>query len=200
MLAIERIRLRIASDLHDDIGSTLTKIAIHSEVIQGTDDPEKIRSLSKQIGAASREVIRDLSDIVWSIDARHDTLGNLADRMRDFATEVLTPRHVSVHYEMADTDPGKVLPVEVRQTFYLIFKEAVNNILRHSDARNVRVTLTGGAGLSMSVADDGSGSGKPVHETGHGLRNMRMRAERLGAELRIEAAQGVKVELKMPVL
>jgi len=198
LLEIERMRVRIASDLHDDIGSSLTKIAIQSEIIQSATDPERMRATSRQIGAASRQIIGTLSDIVWSIDARNDTMGDLLDRMRDFVAEVLAPRHVEVQFDQGGLDPKKSVPVEIRQNLYLIFKETVNNIARHSNARHVRVEFARvDRRFVMSISDDGEAVEEEVHRRGQGVRNMMMRAERIHADLRIVGPPGVKMELSM---
>jgi ligand-binding sensor domain-containing protein len=196
LIAIERMRVRIASDLHDDIGSTLTKIAVQSEVIQSINDPGKIRLLSQQIGASSREVIQALADVVWSIDARHDTVGNLLDRTKDFALEVLTPRHIMVKFSQNGLNAASTLPVELRQNIYLIFKEAVNNIARHSDACHVTISFDNTDGsFRMVVADDGKRVSEGFLEGGHGLRNMEMRARRIQGALEIRCHDGVRITL-----
>ena len=92
LLAFDQLRIRIASDLHDDIGSTLTKIAIQSEVIQTSDTPDRITRASQEIGRMSREVVSTLSDMVWSIDARHDVVRDLLDRMRSFCFRISCQR------------------------------------------------------------------------------------------------------------
>jgi ligand-binding sensor domain-containing protein/two-component sensor histidine kinase len=198
LLEIERMRVRIASDLHDDIGSNLTKIAVQSEIIQSATDPEKVRETSRQIGAASRQIIGTLSDIVWSIDARNDTMGDLLDRMRDFVAEVLAPRHVEVQFDQQGLDPKKALPVEIRQNLYLIFKETVSNIARHSNARHVRVELTrADRKFVMTISDDGEVVGEEIRRKGQGVRNMMMRAARIHADLGIIGPPGVKMRLTM---
>jgi ligand-binding sensor domain-containing protein len=187
LLAVERMRVRIASDLHDDIGSTLTNIAVNSEVIQGTDDPDRIREASQKIGTASREIITTLSDIVWSIDARHDTVGNLLDRMRDFAGEILSVGNIEYTFVANGLDPEATLPAELRQNLYLIFKEALTNVTRHSTARHVAIQiLNGQARFVMQIANDGVPRDAQEKSSGHhGLKNMQMRAERIQATLRI---------------
>lgn len=198
LLEIERMRVRIASDLHDDIGSNLTKIAVQSEIIQSATDPEKVRETSRQIGAASRQIIGTLSDIVWSIDARNDTMGDLLDRMRDFVAEVLAPRHVEVRFDQEGLDPKKAVPVEIRQNLFLIFKETINNIARHSNARHVRVELArADHRFVMAISDDGGGVGEDMPRKGQGVRNLMMRAERIHADLRIIGPPGVQMRLTM---
>jgi ligand-binding sensor domain-containing protein/signal transduction histidine kinase len=195
LLALERMRIQIASDLHDDIGSTLTKIAVHSEIIQDTDDPGTIRETSRKIGAASREIITTLSDIVWSIDARNDTVGDLLDRMRDFASALFAGKHIEYGLTAQGLDAPRALPSEVRQNLYLIFKEALTNIARHSNAQHVSIELTNSQnGFSMRIANDGEskeeGGGRPGHQ---GLQNMRMRARRIEADLAVEGPPGFAI-------
>lgn len=195
---IERMRVRIASDLHDDIGSTLTRIAVQSEIIQTTDDASTIRSASGSIGAASREIITTLSDVVWSIDARNDTLGDLLDRMRDFAAELLGPRSIAVTFDQSGLETKRKIPVDVRQNLYLIFKEAISNVARHSAARHVTISIVSADGeLTMTIADDGTGVDKDRMHGGQGLRNMGMRAERIHATLSTDRDHGMRIVLKM---
>ncbi|MEJ2542988.1 MAG: two-component regulator propeller domain-containing protein, partial [Calditrichaceae bacterium] len=98
VLEMERMRIRIASDLHDDIGSTLTKIAINSEIIQSTQNKEKIKQSSIKIGRMSREIISSMSDIIWSIDARNDSIKDLLDRMRDFSSTSFAETNIKVNF------------------------------------------------------------------------------------------------------
>jgi ligand-binding sensor domain-containing protein/signal transduction histidine kinase len=203
LLAVERLRVRIASDLHDDIGATLTKISLQSELIQdGACSPEIIASLRK-IGAMSRELVTTMSDVVWSIDARNDTAGDLLDRMRDFAASVLSVKPINVSFEVSGLDEQKKLSVPLRQNLYLIFKEAVNNIAKHAAASQVNIHIKNADGaFSLMIRDDGKawGEGECEKLTGHGLRNMKMRAERIGGHLEIFRNGGCTVKLTAPAL
>jgi signal transduction histidine kinase len=200
LLKIERLRVKVASDLHDDVGSALTKIAVHSEVIQTTNDPGKIETSSRQIGSLSREVIGSLSDIVWSIDARHDALGDLIDRMRKFATDLLESKNIELEITISDIDALRLLSVDTRQNIYLIFKEALNNVTKHSGATYVRVSIAGTNGeLLLSVSDNGCGLQSSNTIRGHGLKNMRSRAEQLGGTLSIEGEGGTVITLKTKI-
>jgi ligand-binding sensor domain-containing protein len=196
-LAMERMRIRIASDLHDDIGSTLTKIAVQSEIIQSTDEVETIRAASGKIGTASRAIIGMLSDIVWSIDARNDTVGDLLDRMREFASEILPASQIEYTFAVHGLSPERPLAVAVRQSLYLVFKEALTNITRHSTARHVEIALVNGpASFTMRIANDGSRK-ESESISGHaGLKNMTMRARQIGGELTTEGPPGFAVVLR----
>lgn len=196
-VAVERLRVRIASDLHDDIGATLTKIALHSDLIQDDINSPEIGASLRKIGAMSRELVTTMSDVVWSIDARNDTAGHLIDRMRDFANSVCSPRQIAVQFEESGIDPNKNVPADVRQNLYLIFKEAVHNAAKYAEASQLFITLKNLNGVfKMRIADDGKGFAAAPRHSGHGLRNMQMRAQRLGAKLDVKMENGVIVMLE----
>jgi ligand-binding sensor domain-containing protein/signal transduction histidine kinase len=198
LLEIERLRVRIASDLHDDVGSALTKIALHSEIIQSSDNSEQVKSSSKNIGNMSREIITTMSDIVWSIDARNDKMGNLLDRMRDFAFSVLSLQDIQVKFSSDGLDPEKKIPINYRQNLFLIFKESINNIARHSGATQVAVLLDNtGNEFIMRISDNGHGFDKSSVKSGNGLGNMAMRAKRIGGEITINSGNGVMICLSI---
>jgi two-component sensor histidine kinase len=198
ILQMERMRVQIASDLHDDIGASLTRIAVHSEIIQSTGNSDSIRRSSGRIGVMSREIITTLSDIVWSIDARNDTVGDLLDRMRDFLDTVFPPGSIKIDFQTQGLHLNQKIAQEMRQNVYLIFKEAVNNAARHSDGSEIRIRIINGNGIfQMSIADNGSGFDLNKKTAGHhGLENMRMRAERIGGTLRIESNHGTRIVLE----
>lgn len=196
--AIELLRLRIASDLHDDIGSTLTKITMQTELLKAESSPDRRNAMLNTIANSSRTVITSMSDIVWSIDARNDSIGNLVDRMREFATSVLNEEAMSIHFSTEDIDHVEKLTVEKRQNMYLIFKEAVNNIAKHSDATEVHIKLSrDGNALSMEVRDNGTVQNDPQKKTGHGIRNMTMRAERIGGHVEIDTSRGYHIRVRV---
>jgi hypothetical protein len=188
VLAMERLRVQIASDLHDDIGSALTRIAVHSEVIGTTTEKSKILRSSKQIGAMSREIITTLSDVVWSIDSRNDTVGDLIDRMRDFLETVFPAGSVRMDFQTKGLHFDQKVNQTLRQNIYLIFKEAVNNAAKHSGADEIKISMINGDGkFKMEIADNGTGIGTvDKHGGHHGIENMQMRAKRIGGELRID--------------
>ncbi len=198
LLEMERLRVRIASDLHDDVGSSLTRIAVHSEVIQSTSNPARVAASSKEIGAMSREIVSTLSDIVWSIDARHDTLGDLMDRIRSFSLDVLSASDVQVTIESSGLLLSRTIPVDVRQNIYLIVKEAVNNAAKHSAATKVEMKLTQDRDvLTIFISDNGTGLPPEPRDSGHGLANMKMRAERIGGNITFENNHGLEISCRV---
>jgi ligand-binding sensor domain-containing protein/two-component sensor histidine kinase len=193
MVEIERMRVRIASDLHDDVGSALTEIALQSDFLQTMDVGDSLQESLQQIGTQSRKIVSSLDDIVWSIDARNDTMGDLTDRMQDYVNSVLPNKEVNYHFH---GDIQEKLKVSLKENLYLIFKEAINNIAKHSNAEKVDITLsTNGEGFLMSIKDNGHNS-SPERKSGQGLRNMKMRAKRVGAAINFKNSDGFEVKVE----
>lgn len=195
LIDIERIRVRIASDLHDDVGASLTEVALQSDFLQASKlDPEFKQSL-EQIGRQCRKIVSSLDDIVWSIDARNDTLGDLTDRMQDYILNVLEPKNFLVKYDFEDLKMGNKLAVPIKENLYLIFKEAVNNISKYSNGDKVDITMkTINGKFEFQIYDNGT-TGKGNKKTGHGLRNIEMRAKRIGASIYVATKKGFTITL-----
>ena len=135
-----------------------------------------------------------LGDIVWSTSPTHDTLKDFLTRISDVTVEICSPRGITYTLTMPSTVPESVLQNDVRKNLLLIFKEAMNNIVKHSGATAIAVTgeIVSG-GLRITIADNGKGFTVEEHDAtsrGHGLRNMRKRAEEIGAHLTIHSAPG----------
>jgi ligand-binding sensor domain-containing protein/two-component sensor histidine kinase len=193
LVELVRIRERIATDLHDDIGANLTRIAILSEVAQRTvvPVPPGDGALSS-IATIARESVTAMSDIVWAISPDRDTLHDLVRKMRDHAEELFETRDVALTLDLPDAGDSVRLGVNIRRDLYLIFKEGVNNAARHSLCRHVTVRLrSAGRQLVLEIADDGLGFEKAAEHDGHGLISMQRRAVRLGATLDVRSASGM---------
>lgn len=196
LVDIERIRVRIASDLHDDVGASLTEIALQSDFLQASETNPEFRESLAQIGKQCRRIVTSLDDIVWSIDARNDTLGDFTDRMQDYILNVLEPKNFEVKYDFEDLKMENKLAVPLKENLYLIFKEAVNNISKYSNGDKVNISLrTDNGNFEFVIHDNGTTSPK-VKKTGHGLRNMQMRAERIGATIDVNTENGFTITIK----
>lgn len=201
LIEIERVRTRIATDLHDDIGTSLSQIAILSEVAHrragGPNSSEPI----ERIGELSREMLDSISDIVWAIQPHKDHLSDLKQRMRRFAADLLSPHNVEMHWSVDDSGRDLELNTELRQQVYLIFKESVKNIAQHSQATSARIDLrVTERHLILKVADNGRGLQFLDQPEGNGLKSMKLRAARLGGELEVRSAAGeTTVLLKVPL-
>ena len=203
LLEIERLRTRIASDLHDDVGSSLTQISILSEIVRthlGRPAAHIANPLAR-IGTLSRESVDSMGDIVWALDPTRDTPGHLLQRLRRVAHERLSTSGVHLRFESAG-DASPHLNADVRRQVFLIFKEILNNIVRHANATAVHVDLTvAPRELHLRVTDDGCGFDPAGTAEGHGLRSMQRRASSLRGAIEVTSRHGTGtcVTLTVPV-
>ncbi|MBK9256163.1 MAG: hypothetical protein IPM42_11805 [Saprospiraceae bacterium] len=199
-LEMERMRTQIASDLHDEVGSMLSGLAMQSELLQSYTGVNKDSGL-KNIAHISRSVVGKMRDLVWSIDSRRDSFGALVDRMKEQAADLFQNKDISYHFEIGDISLNKELPVFIRQQLFLIYSEAITNVSRHSNADHVQVRIGNfNNEFELSIRDNGKPSDKPGHTTGMGKANMEMRAKKLGATIHFEQRNGFCVQLKMKKL
>jgi ligand-binding sensor domain-containing protein/signal transduction histidine kinase len=188
LLELERVRTRIATDLHDDIGSSLSQIAILSEVVRQRvgGREESVREPLSQITGASSELMDTMSDIVWAIDPRKDHLSDLTQRMRRFCSDVFTARHITFEFHAPEAARDIELGADVRRQVFLIFKESVHNIVRHSSCTRAAVTFSATTEqISLRITDNGAGFDTARQGEGHGLSSMRKRAQELGGTLQV---------------
>ena len=201
-LALERIRSQIAMDLHDDIGASLSRIAVMSEAVKKrvrADEPAG--SALGEIAETSREIVNGMSDIVWSVDPRRDSVSDLIARLRAFGSGLLEPKGVQWTCEEASGAGGYEISLDQRRQIYLICKEAINNIARHSGATVARLRIEiRNSRLHAEIEDNGCGIQARVH-TGLGLQSMRMRAARLGGTIEVSEnrAPGVCITVSLPL-
>ena len=193
LLEIERLRIKIASDLHDDIGSALTRISLESELLNSNSDPGENRAGLSRIGNMSREIISSMSDVVWSIDSRNDSVENLLNHMKDFAFSLFSLKNIQVVFEIEHLDPRKKLKVDIRQNIYLIFKEAMNNAVKYSNSKEIKIILKNEEKHFLMIIHDPESTLSVQKLTGHGLRNMQMRAERIGGKIEFINEDGFKI-------
>ena len=211
LIELERVRTRIATDLHDDIGASLSKIAILSDVAGqelSSAGESPVAAPLAQIADTSRDCVDAMSDIVWAINPQRDHLSDLTYRMRRFAEDLLDAKNIDFTIRSTLDEKDMTLGADLRREVYLIFKECVNNLARHSGCRNAGLAFTiNGPWLVVSITDDGRGF--KVEETngggagmgGHGLSSMERRAKALGGTLKInsEPGRGTTVTLKVPL-
>jgi ligand-binding sensor domain-containing protein/signal transduction histidine kinase len=202
VLEMERVRTRIASDLHDDIGSSLSQIAILSEVARARVPGDgAVAEQLERIATLSRESVDAMGEIVWAIDPNRDAPTDLTQRMRRLASDLLPARGIQLCFEASDA-PNLHLHADVRREVFLIFKEALHNVLRHGSAKSVRIDVAvSPRDLRLVVSDDGRGFDTEAPSEGHGLRNMRRRAQILEGSLELTSAlgSGTRLELKVPL-
>jgi signal transduction histidine kinase len=204
LLTVERVRTRIASDLHDDIGSGLSQISILNELARqrlNSSDPQVGQPLA-EVAAVSVEMVAALSDIVWAINPSNDRLSDLSARMRRFAFDVLGGRGIELRFDADDRHEQLRTSPEFRRQVYLIFKEAITNAVRHAGCTRTSVEFNVRHGcLALRISDDGTGFELQSGRNGNGLVNMQRRAASLGAELdlRSEPGRGTQVSVSIPI-
>jgi signal transduction histidine kinase/ligand-binding sensor domain-containing protein len=191
---LDRLRLRIARDLHDEIGSNLGGIALLIGVAEHDPDAfERIRAITLQS-------IEALKDLVWMIDPGHDALPDMLLRMRGIADDLL-PGKLSA-FTLTGDATGRRAPLEVRRNVLPIFKEALHNIIKHAQAQHVTIEIAlTERRLTLTIRDDGVGMDPAAAPGGHGLRNMQRRAEDIGGQLKIESqpGAGTVIHLEAPL-
>jgi len=197
---MERMRLRIASDLHDDIGSNLSSIALLSDMVRsrGRIGSNERRQLVR-ISRSSRNMVDALRDIVWSIDPDADASRHLVSRMKDTAASLLT--EVNWTFDQPTAGLEGRLDMVRRRHIYLLYKEALHNVVRHARAHTVNITLARDrSGIRLTVRDDGIGFDPRFERPGGGMASMRRRAKTLGAALEIDSrpGSGTTVRLTIP--
>jgi signal transduction histidine kinase len=197
LLEMERMRIRIASDLHDDIGSNLSGIALINEMISsrsGVGDQERQQLLDASRSA--RSTADALKDIVWIIDPDHDKLDDITLRMKDAAARLLVNIDYSFHCDTRTSTDA--LSMEFRRNIFLIYKEILNNIVKHARATRVVIEVTTGHNLfHLKVVDNGIGFDAGTVQRGNGLTNLRNRAAKLGGTIQVKScgSEGTTVEL-----
>lgn len=202
-IALERVRSGIATDLHDDIGASLSRIAVMSEALKSRVSPEDDDSkrMLADMAESSRSLVNGMSDIVWSIDPRRDHVGDVVARLRAFGSDVLEPCGIHWTCEGPSDILDRTLSPNQRRELYLIFKEAIHNIERHAGASNVVLKITcDGNRVSADIQDDGRGVSSG-NGSGLGLSSMQARAQRLRGEILISSRSegGTRASLTFPL-
>lgn len=190
ILAVERVRTKLAADLHDNIGASLTEISILTEVISTrlkSEDSDVLKNLGK-ISTKSRNLIDKMSDIVWLVNPQRDSLYDLILRLQDTYSDLLADTDISFRSENLKSLEKVSLSMEHRQNLFLIFKEAINNSITHSNCNELFLNAhVSGKTLRMKLEDNGVGFITSEDSLGNGLKNMQNRAKKIGGKLIINS-------------
>lgn len=210
--AIERERTRIAKDIHDDLGASLTRITMLSQsACNELDNSPQAAAHVGQICTTARELTRAMDEIVWAVNPQHDSLDSLAIYLGKYAQDYLRAAGIRCRLNMPDDLPPWPVAAEVRHNLFLAFKEALHNVVKHSDGKEVRVILAWRTkGIVLSVQDNGRGftPGLPGYgdpgdpgrlESGHGIVNMKLRLAEIHGTCEIQSAPKSGTAVKFDV-
>lgn len=203
--ALERERGRIAQDLHDDLGSSLARISLLSGLARDDrSDPQQVLVHLNKIAQAADETVRALEEIVWAVRPGSDSLQSLVEYIAHFSNELFEGNGTRCRLDLPHDLPQLALPPELRHNIFLVVKEALTNVIKHAQAKEVHVQAKAGDGmLEFIVQDDGHGfePGQNAHESQRdGLANMQRRAATMGGELTVQSTKtGTAVRLIVPV-
>ncbi|GAA4450007.1 hypothetical protein GCM10023092_05210 [Rurimicrobium arvi] len=198
LLAIQQIRQSISKDLHDDIGATVSSISILANMANSDlVSEQKRRQFLDTIQDESKHVTESLSDIVWSISPKNDTLDIMFARMQRYASELFEAKNISYQFRLPEDISNIAFPMNRRQHVYLIFKEAVNNLVKYAGAGHADISVSVEDELFiMQISDDGSGFDIDSITPGNGIINMRKRAQEAGALLAIISKPGAGTRIR----
>jgi signal transduction histidine kinase len=211
--AIEKERARIAKDIHDDLGASLTRITLLSQTARADlDQPEQAAADLDRIYDTARDLTRAMDEIVWAVNPQHDTLDSLVSYLGGFAQDFLSAANIRCRLHVPVDLPAIPVTAEVRHNLFLAFKEAVNNVVRHAAATEARVVMSLEApSLILTIQDNGKGFERPLNverstlnvqrseaaasssarlASGNGLVNMQRRLEEIGGRCVVESAPG----------
>lgn len=192
---MESLRTKISSDLHDDVGSLLGGLAIQSDLMSNVVPPT-YKSKMEELSATSRNAMDLMRDIVWALDSRKDKYENLIDRMRVFAESTLGRKKIAYDFDVEEIEGGAAIRPEVRQNVYLIFKEAITNIAKHSNGNHVVIVFRKNDNqYDLVIHDNGQSAVTKMKTDGQGLSNMKMRAQNISGSIVFKKEAGYRVQL-----
>ncbi len=202
--AIERERLRISKDMHDEVGASLTRISILSQIAKDQSlTSEKTSELIEQISTISGNVVDEMSEIIWAMNPRNDSLDSFVSYIRQYTSNYLEMTEIAITYHFPENIPTHPMSSELRRNLFLIIKESFHNIVKHSQAQKAKLTLHfSGSILFVEIEDNGKGfsaNQNPGH--GNGLINMRKRMEEICGSFSMtsEAGKGTKIALSVDI-
>jgi signal transduction histidine kinase len=199
---IDRLRIQIAANLHDDVGARLTKVAMLTEAVdRETTDRHPTKPHIRNIFRTVREITRAMDEIVWTINPKNDTLDHLANYIFQYAQEYFQDTGVSCRLDLPAQLPDRSVSTEIRHNLFMAFKEALNNALKHAAASEVRIGLSVADGhTAITIMDNGRGFVvDQARARGNGLDNMQQRLAQIGGRLLLESQPGRGTHIQMEV-
>ena len=198
--AVEKERMRIASDMHDDLGAGLSTLRFLSEKVKRNSFSEITRHDADKIVVNSNELVQKMNEIIWALNEKNDTLEHLVFYTRSYAMEYCEENHLDCDIQLPDNIPHLFLSGEVRRNVFLTVKESLHNIVKHAEAKKVEIRFMIDKKLSVIIHDNGKGfSGTKNSDGGNGLRNLQKRIESVGGHFSTSDGNGVIIEATVPL-
>ena len=201
IIAVERTRRSISKDLHDDIGTTLSSITLMNAVLKNKieSQPDEAKKMAAKIETTSRDMIQNMSDIVWSINPNNDTMEKLIYRLQQFCTDVFDKPGIEYNFNIDEQIKSKVLNMQLRRDIYLICKEIINNAAKYSKATNFTLSLSlKQKTIILTAGDNGTGFNESNVSKGNGLVNIRQRVNTYNGEVELKSDNGTTWHITIP--
>ncbi len=201
MQAVEKERTRIATDMHDDLGAGLSRIKFLSETIGiKKQQQQSIDEDVTLIREYSHEMIGKMGEIVWALNEKNDSLSDLLSYTRSYAVEYLSQNGISCDVSIPDIVPENYVTGEFRRNIYLSVKEALHNIVKHSQASQVKLDIQVGKHIAILIHDNGIGFTGNEKPFSNGLKNMKQRMKNINGSFEILNHNGTTVKMTAPVI
>ena len=203
-LKVEILKNNISQDLHDDLGASLSSLLIYSSLANDLMDekPADAKKLISEVSSGSQQAIEKMDDIVWAMKPPTEEGELLEARIKNYGSSLLTAKNIYCHYDFCANTDMRIKNMEARKNILLIMKEAINNIAKYSDAKNVHIKMQSkGNHVLLSIEDNGVGFDINNHEKGNGLENMRNRAQKMGGVLKLSSKlnAGTQIWVDLPL-
>ncbi len=201
IIAVERTRRSISKDLHDDIGTTLSSITLMNAVLKNKiqSQPEEAKKMAAKIETTSRDMIQNMSDIVWSINPNNDTMEKLIYRLQQFCNDVFDKPGIEYQFNIDKEIKAKVLSMQLRRDIYLICKEIINNAAKYSNAAGFSLSLSlKQKTIMLTAVDNGIGFDESIAHKGNGLMNIRQRVKTYNGEVNLTSNKGTAWHITIP--
>ena len=198
-IKVEEIRNRIAADLHDEVGSNLNAIAIFVELLR-KKSPKELNPILDRITSNSTESVQLMQDTIWAIQAKNDDFQKFMLKVKGFATQVLGAKNISLTFDNQIISNKNLFSMDQRKNAYLIFKESINNIVKHAQASKTNVKIWNEKNrVFLRIEDDGIGFDTNEIFDGNGLQNFEQRAEECDMKINIDSEIGKGTSILLSV-
>lgn len=200
---LEKERMRVAMDLHDDIGASLTVLTLLTSMLENVQIEDSAKGVIKKINVVSEKMVQDMNEIVWALNVTNDTLPNLMAYTRQTISNLLSDAGIAFEESEPSSYPVIFVSGTARRNVFMIIKELVNNAIKHSHSKRLKMSVTTADSICIEITDFGVGIEDPnfsvISNGGNGLNNVKRRVGALGGEILFKNLNGLTVSLKVPL-